>query len=109
MIEHIAGDKNVSADMLTQWAVKPRTKVSSGNISRLMLAPVNPSLNKKHDWPTRASIARSQRLSSLKAPRSFKKRDGIYQDGRDVFWIPEDDKTLKLRVLVAAHAGLAGH
>ena len=85
VIEHIAGDKNVWADMLTRWAVKLRTKVSSRKISRLMLAPVNPSLNKEYDWPTRDCIDRSLRLSSLKAPRSFKKKDGIYQDGRDVF------------------------
>ena len=109
VIEHIAGDNNVWADMLTRWAVKPRAKVLSGKISRLMLAPINPSMNKEYDWPTRACINRSQRLSSLKAPRSFKKRDRISQDGRDVFWIPEDDETLKLRILVAAHAGLAGH
>ena len=102
VIEHIAGDKNVWADMLTRWAVKPRTKVSSGKISRLMLAPVKPSLNKEYDWPTRVCIARSQRLSSSKAPRSLKQRDEIYRAGRDVFWIPEDDETLKLRILVAA-------
>ena len=95
--------------MLTRWAAKPRAKVSTGKLARLMLASINPSLNTEYDWPTREGITKSLRLSSLKAPRWFKKREGIYQDGRNVFWIPEDDETLKLRILVAAHAGLAGH
>ena len=93
MIEHIAGDKNVWADMLTRWAVKPHAKVSAGKLARLMLAPIkligasglNPSLNEEYDWPTRECVSKRKRVSSLKAPRGFNKRAGIYQDGRNVF------------------------
>ena len=109
VIERIPGNYNVWADMLTRWAVKHSNKVSLSKLSRLMLAPINPSLDKEYDWPTRECISKSQKISSLKPPQFFKKTDNIYQDRRGVFWVPKDDETLRLRVLVAAHAGLSGH
>lgn len=50
-IEHVPGDRNVWADLLTRWAVQPRSTIGSRlQRSRLMVAPINPGLQAEYDW-----------------------------------------------------------
>ena len=56
VVEHIAGERNVWADMLTRWAVQPRNKVSVLSLKSVMYAPINSGLDPELDWPTRDDI-----------------------------------------------------
>lgn len=51
VIEHISGDKNVWADMLTRWAAPPPQAISSLRIKYMILAPISPHLDTTYDWP----------------------------------------------------------
>jgi len=111
IVEHLPGERNVWADMLTRWAVQPRTSVNAKRVAAiksLILAPVNPSLDKTLDWPSLADIKASQKKSKEKPPRRFQESNGIIQY-KDVIWIPSNDNSMKIRILVAAHTGLGGH
>lgn len=70
-----------------------------------MRAPIDPGTDPVLDWPTREDIKNSQAASAEKTPKGFKKsKDGIRND-RGVLWIPADDETLKLRIIIAGHTG----
>ena len=66
VIEHVPGERNVWADMLTRWAVEsPPMGVKSWKISRLLTAPINPSVVEEFDQPSKADIIAAQ-LSRIK-------------------------------------------
>jgi len=110
VIEHLAGERNVWADILTRWAVKPNTRVNTVKLSKLMLAPISPSLSQDLDWPNLREIKSSQQCSKEQVPRRFKELEGVFQDDNEVIWIPSDvDDLLKLRILIASHTGAGGH
>jgi RNase H-like domain found in reverse transcriptase len=46
-IEAIAGDVNKFADLLTRWAVRPRSTLS--RLARLVTAPISPSTVSEYD------------------------------------------------------------
>jgi hypothetical protein len=48
-IEAIAGEVNMFADLLTLWAVRPRSTIS--RLARLVSAPISLSLCSEYDWP----------------------------------------------------------
>lgn len=112
VVEHIPGERNVWADMLTRWAVRPSNAIksvpSSLRLKSLMVAPINPGLDSKLDWPTMKEIAASQNRSNTEPPRNFKNIDGILKNG-NVIWIPSKDAQMKIRILIAGHTGMAGH
>lgn len=112
VIEHLSGDQNVWADMLTRWAVQPSTRINSirvGRIKSLMMAPVNPGVDAELDWPTLDDVIASQKATANTPPPSFRlTQDGV-ADTNGVLWIPSDDNLLKLRILIAAHMGHGGH
>jgi len=109
VIEHLPGDRNVWADILTRWGVKPCGSVNTAKIAKLMYAPICPSASEKYDWPKMEDVARSQQESSETAPRRFRLQEGILQDSRSVVWVPRADQLLKLRLLIASHTGVGGH
>ncbi len=74
-----------------------------------MLAPISPSLDPALDWPSRSDIIKSQGESDETSSDTFKKDDSGWVDDRDRLWIPNEDKLLKFRILIAAHAGHGGH
>ena len=110
VVEHISGERNVWADMLTRWAVKPRDKVGIGyHVKALMYAPITLSLDEELDWPVRDEIINSQELAQEEPPKSFRKTGNGWVDDENRMWIPSSDDKLKLRILIAAHAGYGGH
>ena len=109
VIEHLAGERNVWTDMLTRWGAAPCDKVATVKLARMMYAPITLSSEDQYDWPTTEDVKKAQRTSSRTAPAGFSKHDGIIQDLNGVAWIPENAEALKLRILVAAHCGPAGH
>lgn len=112
IIDHVEGDRNVWADMLTRWAVRANQSVqpkNSMNLKSLMLAPVNPGINPKLDWPSMEEVRASQVKSDDAPPSKFDKTPQGVKNQRDVYWIPNNDEVLKLRILIAAHVGMGGH
>ena len=121
VVEHLPGEENVWADMLTRWAVNPKSHVSAkrlGNIKTLMYAPINPSADPKFDWPSYRDIISAQEESNEKPPKSFSPSNKGIVDSNGVFWLPSGEchprgatklHSLKLRILIAAHTGLGGH
>jgi len=110
VIEHLSGERNVWADILTRWAVKPRDTVRAMNISKLMFAPISPSLSEDFDCPSKTDLISCQGNAKATPPSRFKNTEGIFQDSSGVVWIPSDcDHLLKLRILIAAHTGHGGH
>lgn len=49
IIEQVAGDRNVWADMLSRWAAKPIQKVEALRANALLVAPVAPHFDEKYD------------------------------------------------------------
>ena len=109
VIEHISGDKNVWADMLTRWAAPSNQTVCSMRIKSMIFAPISPHLETTYDWPKMRDVRESQQASSEAAPRRFTQQNGLYIDSKHVYWIPSNDDQMKTRILVAGHAGIAGH
>lgn len=109
VIEHIEGERNVWADMLTRWAVKPRDRVKVSKLGRLMYAPITPSSQDQYDWPNRRALQESQERSREEPNRDIRFKDGLLRSDAGVVWIPQKDRELKIRLLVAAHTGVGGH
>lgn len=112
IIQHLPGERNVWADMLTRWAVQTNNQIKPSTIvsvKSLMVAPINPSLHREYDWPTLIEIEKSQKKSGTKPSNRFKIKNQVYRDNRGVIWIPNDDDSLKLRIIIAAHTGSCGH
>lgn len=61
------------------------------------------------DWPCVADIKNAQMDSNPKPEKRFKPTDRCWKDVSDVKWNPSENKPLKLRTMVAAHAGSGGH
>ena len=95
--------------MLTRRAFKPRYKFLSKRLASLMLAPINPSLSVDYERPSLECFKKSQMQSSSKPPISLRKKDGVYQNRAELFWIPDNDHGLNLRLLIPAHAGVSGY
>lgn len=112
VVEHLPGDRNVWADMLTRWAVQSKATITTDGHARfksLMLAPVSPGLDPELDWPTLDGIIASQDASKELAPSSSKSTSKGLVNDEGVSWIPSTDHKLKLRILIAAHTGYGGH
>ena len=110
VIEHLARDRNVWADILTRWAVRPNVSSKRLRISRLLVAPMSPSLSEEYDWPCRDGLISTQGSANETYPSQFSKIYGLLQDEGGVVWIPtSNSESLRLRILVAAHTGIGGH
>ena len=73
VIEHIPGDENVWADMLSRWGNHQSTGIQAIRVKMgsLVLAPVSPSLNEDYDWPRMADIIAAQPTSLAKSKWRF--------------------------------------
>ena len=121
VVQHLPGEENVWADMLTRWAANSKSSVSTkrlGKFMSLMLAPVNPSMDSKFDWPSLSDVFFAQKNTKEKPPNGFGPSDKGIINADSVFWLPSrschpwgDSKLrlLKLRILIAAHTGIGGH
>jgi transposase InsO family protein len=107
-IEHIAGERNVWADLLSRWA-QPKDTTT---LCRLTI-PLHPKLE-DFSWPTLDEIEKSQQrhLPNNKRTDIMRRNQDTHyttQANPDIFWIPEDDVELKHRLMIIAHCGLSGH
>ena len=113
VIEHLAGDRNVWADMLTRWAVQERNIVRVSKLQTLkslMLAPISPHLDAKLDWPRREDIMKAQAKTTEVPDKAFRNQNNfLFINEKGIVWIPDEAQLLKLRILIAAPTGIGGH
>ena len=112
VIEHLPGDRNIWADMLTRWAATTKSNINSNRVGRLkslMMAPINPGVDSELDWPSLQDIISAQNSAKEKPRSSFKQTDDGWVDSNGVHWVPGGEDLLKLRILIAAHTGHGGH
>lgn len=114
-IEHIKGEDNVWADIVSRWGPRAAAVTARAKAARTRARGeplVLRSLQDEHcDWPTVASVAASQQQH-----RGWLDEHGVdceEDDGTiyigDKLWIPAMDKELVQRLLVVAHCGSHGH
>ena len=112
VIQHLPGDRNIWADMLTRWAVTPKSNINSnrvGKLKSLMMAPINPGVDSELDWPPLQDIISAQNSAKENPPSSFKQTDDGWVGSNGVHWVSGGEDLLKLRILIAAHTGYRGH
>lgn len=118
-IEHIAGEHNLWADLLSRWganadrsmeakrtclkAVRKQSKRAERREAKPVCEPMSAL-----EWPTADSIRCSQR--NAKRPKGVKltERDGFLTH-RERVWIPDADRTMRKQLMVIAHYGISGH
>ena len=111
-IEHVPGEENVWADMLTRWG----SPAILARASRLMLAPISPSLEDAFVWPdakeirliqdaARYDLTETDGLSDL----SLSADSDLYLTKDGQVWVPAEAQDLQLRICIVAHTGPGGH
>lgn len=111
-IEHIEGDKNVMADIMTRWFSGYRNKrAASRKVRHIVITSdmVPSTSDSSFIWPTVDEIRASQQNHIGNKPNMASgQRDGLWvYQGRT--WIPEEDIALQLKLIVIAHSGRCGH
>ena len=110
-IEHVEGENNVAADMLTRWYAGCRGKRPSARriLSKLKNSDLIPTPEEKDFlWPTKHEIIETQRQSKTKPSNLSNTDDGLFKINGKI-WIPSENADLQLRLFVIAHCGSAGH
>lgn len=114
-IEHVPGDTNVMADIMSRWLGGYRSGRTSNcaRVRRLIAHRDLPDLVKSpedddYDWPSEEDIKESQGKFVHERPAGCKCKGDIWMD-RNKVWIPNSATELHIRLLVAAHCGASGH
>lgn len=106
VIEYLPGEENMWADILTRWGVSPAAKAARSTIAALY-APIDMG-REEYDWPTKEHIVTCQGRHRDTKPGNVCVVNGMWVDEDGRSWIP-DDNALRLRLMIAAHAGWNGH
>jgi RNase H-like domain found in reverse transcriptase/Reverse transcriptase (RNA-dependent DNA polymerase)/Integrase zinc binding domain/Integrase core domain/Aspartyl protease len=110
VINHVPGDQNLWADLLTRWAVRSAQRLARPRVALIMLAPVAGADELgQEDWPSRVSFVEEQRKFLSNRPDGLRYDVDLLVDAGQRWWVPDAAVELKLRILIAAHAGPAGH
>ena len=73
VIEHLAGERNVWADMISREAFQPNSKLPAFKLRSLLVAPITPSLDSRLDWSKADDIMKSQAMHNEPPPSRFEK------------------------------------
>ena len=116
-VEHIPGEKNVWADILTRWAAPGYSKFPARRLGALRVPlitedkPELPSLEvitesqEKYPPPESRSLEYSKQAHATINAQKLK----LWTTGKGQIYVPDEDEELQLRIMVAAHCGLGGH
>ena len=107
IIEHISGEDNKWADLLSRWAQPSQTIT----LNRFHCHPLLHPLTDDFTWPTIQEITAAQQATPPSATRTdLVQRDGVwFQTQSQALWIPEEADELITRLMITAHFGTAGH
>jgi hypothetical protein len=97
-------------DLLTRWAVRSAQRLARPRVALIMIAPVSGADEPgQDDWPSRVSVVEEQRNFLSNRPYGQRCDADLLVDEGQRWWVPDAAVELKLRILIAAHAGPAGH
>ncbi|GMF57038.1 unnamed protein product [Phytophthora fragariaefolia] len=113
-IEHIKGEDNLWADIVSRWGQPaPAPSESPVALKRVTTRSVQPlsSLRPLQDaafqWPSLDAVRQEQQRYRNAAPVAAYD-DGLFRHDGNI-WIPGDAKELLQRILIVAHCGQQGH
>lgn len=110
VIEHIDGERNIFADILTRWTRGYRLNEIPVLKIQSLVQIADQVVPSAVDivWPTTQSLLASQTKSVNKPTKFLKDECGlIYVNGR--IWIPREDSEMRMKIIVASHCGSMGH
>ena len=125
-IEHISGEKNLWADLLSRWGCGiAKSNESAAKVVRYVkderiVARLQQwfELPREREWPTKEEIRDTQQRVITEEDKD---REGLVRDERNLWiqrdgdrervWLPQDERTkdLRSRLAIVAHAACAGH
>ncbi|GMF43963.1 unnamed protein product [Phytophthora fragariaefolia] len=112
VIEHIRGDDNAWADMLSRWGNPQANKIEdASSVKQIVVVPqFSPLEDETFDWPTLDEIrsAPQQQQTRPEGVSWSEERACFVADG-DRVWIPHEISNISQRICVVAHAGRSGH
>jgi Integrase zinc binding domain len=86
------------------------TFLSLSRLARLVTAPLSPSTFSDYDWPENDTQKNAQLAADDPMPlECTMDSEGLARYQSQAVWIPDGDKALQLRLLIAAHTGPGGH
>ena len=111
MIEHIKGEDNIWAGMMTRWGAAVSAEVSAVHAVRKVTAQVpdymrvRPLQRADFVWPTVDDIKDRQKHLSYNGELMIRTEDGLLTNKKGKILVPDDDTELKMRLCVIAHSG----
>ena len=109
-IEHIPGESNTWADMLTRWASTDYSHFPARRMSVLRVPLITDDLP---ELPNISAIAESQAMNAPDTQSGFHREEiegtDLWLNDAGQLYIPPQDTSMQLRICVAAHCGLGGH
>ena len=117
VIEHLEGERNLWADLLSRWvqpvgfkAIKAGSKIRKGQRSN-RISVVYPRVHPLNDlqWPSTAHIREIQAAVSSPFGVHFREEVELFVNENNKIWIPEEAEELKRTLMVIAHNGASGH
>ena len=91
VIQQVAGEQNVWADVLSRWAAIPRSITKRIGMKVLVVAPVSPDSDDQLDWPTVRELKKSRKDTKYGVPKIFSYVEGVLQDIHGVIFIPYEN------------------
>lgn len=114
LIEHVDGEHNIFADILTRWLRGYRSERKTlCKICKLAKIEgiVDSPAKLEFVWPSMDTIRQSQQHHQPRTERgavSWNKKQKLWMK-EDCIWIPEGDSALHMKVIVISHCGIGGH
>lgn len=109
-IEHIAGERNVAADMMTRWYAGYRGKKKlERRITSLLMAQdlVQSPADEDFAWPSIDTVRQCQEARNTRPEGLNHSEDGLWKKP-DNIWILFEAMDLQMKLLVVAHCGASG-
>jgi hypothetical protein len=110
-IEHISGEDNLWADLMTRWGAAVRTSESEAYTVRKVTihvpdsVRVRPMQSADFVWPTVEEIRKKQKKLFRNTEEMTLNKDGLFINKKGQILVPEEDAELKIRLCVIAHSG----
>ena len=111
VIEHVHGETNVFADILTRWTKGYRNEKRILRTIYSLLESANQVIPSADDfiWPDQDIMRRSQEGASRYRSGCKLNPETKLWEKNGLVWTPEKDLELQLKVLVASHCGSIRH
>ena len=109
VIEHVPGQQNVFADILTRW-LRGYRKEERGLVCSMILDTAQQMVPSADSipWPSIESMRSAQERQKRPEGLTFDEGDRLWKrDG--LIWIPQGELELQLKLMVTSHCGTVGH